>query len=335
VSSTPSNIEKIVTARPYLDIIMKALYLEELGLPKVLQVGEQPDPAPPGEGEILIDIVAASINHADCKCRAGKSVHVTITKFPHILGRDFSGTVVALGTNVVDDFEIGDKVFGVFDVGQEGTYCGRIVMKASLCAKKPTTMSHVDACANAAGGLTAIISLETTLKLQKGERIFISGGAGGVAGFAIPLAKHLGVQVVTTTSEKNFAYVQSLGADEIIDYHKDDFRQVLAENKCDAALDTVGGEEYESGCFEILKKGRRAAFITKRDSPESPSADFTSLQPNVLRSRLPLERIVSLIESKAVQKPCITVYTLEQGIEANKVSESRHLRGKLVFQIHK
>ena len=231
------------------------------------------------------------------------------------------------------DLKVGDAVFGVCDVGQEGTYCEQIIMKASLCAKKPSSISHVQACANAAVGLTAIISLETTLKLQKGERLFISGGAGGVAGFVIPLAKHIGATVVTTTSKKNFEYVKALGADEIIDYQTHDFRQCISE-KCDAALDTVG-DDYEATCFEILKPGGRAAFITKLGAPPAPSQDFQSLRPNVLRSRPPLERIVSLLESQAIPSPHLTVYSLEEGVKAHQVSESRHLRGKLVFQIRK
>jgi NADPH:quinone reductase-like Zn-dependent oxidoreductase len=249
-----------------------------------------------------------------------------------VLGRDFSGQVAALGEGVTD-FDIGDDVFGVCDAGQEGTYCEKVAIKAALCARKPTSLSHVDACANAATGLTAVISLEKCLQIQPGDRLFISGGAGGVGGFAIPLAKHLGATVITTTSVKNTDYVKDyLGADQVIDYHKEDFRTVIGRT-CDAAYDTVGGPEYQTGSFDILKEGGRAAFITLLNAPDSPSKELTSLRPDVARSRRVLERVVELLESKAVPRPHVHLFTLEQAVQAHELSESRHFRGKLVFQI--
>jgi NADPH:quinone reductase-like Zn-dependent oxidoreductase len=326
---------------------MKAVYLNELGGPEVLQVGQLPDPIIAGPDSIVVDIYAASVNHVDCKSRRGASVHVSIKKFPHVLGRDFSGKVAALGESVTD-FAIGDDVFGVCDVGQEGTYCEKIAIQASLCARKPPSISHVDACANAAIGLTAVISLEECLQIQPGERLFISGGAGGVAGFAIPLAKHLGATVITTTSVENTDYVKDyLGADQVIDYHKEDFRTVLGAGRtCDAAYDTVGGPEYQTGVFDILKEGGRAAFITSLTAPASPSKElYTSLRPDVVRSRRVLERVVELLllleESSSnkeevvlvLPRPHVHLFTLEQAVQAHELSESRHFRGKLVFQI--
>jgi NADPH:quinone reductase-like Zn-dependent oxidoreductase len=268
------------------------------------------------------------VNGADWKVRTGKS-QPAIRKFPHILGRDFSGTVSEVGPDVAD-FEVGDEVFGVCDVGLEGTYCEKIAMKASLCARKPSSVSHTSICALALIGLTTVVALDT-LKLQKGERILIQGGAGGCGGVAIQLAKHLGAHVITTTSTKNIPYVQGLGADEIIDYTKQDFRTAVSD--CDAVFDTVGGD-VALGAFQVLKKGGRAAFIASgKTAPESPSSDYTSLRPNVLRDRQRLERIVHLLDAKAITVPCTRLFPLEQAVEAHKISESRHFQGKLVFQV--
>ena len=112
--------------------------------------------------------------------------------------------------------------------GREGTYCEKVAEKAAICAKKPDSLSHVDAAALALIGLTALVSIEDTLKLKSGETILIQGGAGGVASFAIQLAKHIGARVITTASAANHAYVKSLGADQVIDYAKQDFTKVVS-----------------------------------------------------------------------------------------------------------
>src|SRR3954465_12367768 len=190
---------------------MKAVFIERHGGPEVLQFGEMPDPVA-APGEVVVDIVAASVNGADWKVRDGKSGQ--LSRFPHVLGRDFSGVVSAIGQGVTD-LRPGDEVFGVCDVGQEGAYAEKIAIKAAIVARKPGQLSHVDAAALALAGLTAICTVEDTLKLKKGETILIQGGAGGVAAFAIQLSKHLGARVITTASAANHDYVRSLGADEI------------------------------------------------------------------------------------------------------------------------
>ncbi|CAN0472628.1 unnamed protein product, partial [Phaeothamnion confervicola] len=188
---------------------MKAVYIAKHGGPEVLTYGEMPDPQVK-PGQIVVDIHAASINGADWKVRAG-GIYGVLPGFPYILGRDFSGVVSEAGPGVTE-FAKGDAVFGVCDAGQEGTYCEKIAMKASICARKPGSVSHVDAAALALIGLTAMISVEDTLKLQKGETILIQGGAGGVAAFAIELAKHIGARVITTASAANHDYLKKLGA---------------------------------------------------------------------------------------------------------------------------
>ena len=194
---------------------MKAAYIERHGGPEVLKCGDMPDPvAKPGE--VVVDIVAASVNGADWKVRDGKSGQ--IAHFPYILGRDFSGVVSAVGDGV-SDLRAGDEVFAVCDAGQEGAYAEKIAIKSAIVAKKPAGLSHLDAAALALTGLTAICTIEDTLKLKAGETILIQGGAGGVAAFAIQLAKHLGARVITTASASNHDYLRSIGADEIIDYN--------------------------------------------------------------------------------------------------------------------
>jgi NADPH:quinone reductase-like Zn-dependent oxidoreductase len=305
---------------------MKAVFIERHGGPEVLQYGDLPDPVA-GAGEVMVDTFAASVNGADWKVRAGDYRQ---PKFPHVLGRDFSGVVGAAGEGV-EDFRVGDEVFGVCEAGREGAYAEKIAVKAAIVAKKPRGLSHVDAAALALTGLTAMSAVEDTLKLRPGETILIQGGAGGVAGFAIQLAKHIGARVITTASAANHAYVRDLGADEIIDYNACDFTQAVSG--CDAVFDTVGGDVARR-CFAVLRPGGRAAFIASGpQAPKPDRDDVTSLRPPVGRARRPLERIAELFLAGAIRAPQIAPYHLSQAVDAHRLSESRHLRGKLVFRV--
>ncbi len=305
---------------------MKAAFIEKFGGPEVLQYGDVPDPAA-APGEVVVDVVAASVNGADWRVRAGLYAQAN---FPLVLGRDFSGTVAALGAGV-GDLKIGDAVFGVLEAGREGAYAEKLAIKAAIVAKKPDTLSHVEAAALALTGLTSIISLENTLKLQRGETILIQGGAGGVASFAIQLAKHIDARVITTTSAANLDYVRGLGADAVIDYNVQDFTRVVSG--CDAVFDTVGGDVAQKS-FAVLKPGGRAAFIASgAQAPKPERSDVTALRPAVGRARAPLERIAQLVAAGAVRPPEIRLYRLWQAAAAHRVSEARHFRGKLVFQV--
>jgi NADPH:quinone reductase-like Zn-dependent oxidoreductase len=306
---------------------VKAVLLTAHGGPEVLHYGDAPDPAA-GPGEVVVDIHAATVNAADYKVRLGGSYGKIA--FPHILGRDFSGVVSALGQGV-NDLKLGDAVFGVTDQGQEGAYAEKIAIKAAIIAKKSPKLSHEEAAAMALTGLTAIWALEDTAKLKRGERILIQGGAGGVAGFAIQLARHIGAEVITTASGRNHAYVKSLGADRIIDYQKEDFAEAVSD--CDVVFDTVGGA-VRAGCYRVLKPGGRLVWIA--GAPEGfkvPRGDVETLRPAVTRDRAHLERMNALVEAGAVWSPAITRYKLEDATEAHRVSESRHLQGKLVFRV--
>ena len=305
---------------------MKAAFIERYGGPGELKYGELPDPVE-GPGEVVIDVIDASINDTDWKVRAGQYQQA---KFPLILGRDFSGVISAVGQGVTD-LKVGDAAFGVCEAGQEGAYAEKIAVKAAIVAKKPDALSHVNAAALALTGLTALSAIEDTLKLKPGETILIQGGAGGVAGFAIQLAKHIGAHVITTASAANHDYVRGLGADEIIDYNAVDFTRAVTN--CDAVFDTVGGEVAQRS-FAVLKPGGRAAFIASGAQAPKPSRDdVTSLRPPVGRARRHLERIVELVQAGAVRAPEIKLYRLSDAADAHRLSESRHFRGKLVFQV--
>lgn len=306
---------------------MKAVLLTQHGGPEVLSYGEAPDPAA-GLGEVVVDIHAASVNAADYKVRLGGPRH-NLT-FPYILGRDFSGVVSAVGAGVTD-LAVGDAVFGVLDQGIEGAYAEKLAIKAAIIAKKPDNLGHAEAAAMALTSLTALWAIEDTVQLQAGETILIQGGAGGVAGFGIQHAKYMGATVITTASAANHDYVRSLGADQVIDYNAEDFTKVVSD--CDVVFDTVGGD-VQVRSYEVLKPGGRLVWIAPAPEGYTPTrSDVRTLRPNVTRDRKHLERMLELLEAGAVWPPEITRYKLTDAAEAHRVCESRHLRGKLVFEV--
>jgi NADPH:quinone reductase-like Zn-dependent oxidoreductase len=306
--------------------MMKAMLLTGNGGPEMLRLGDAPSPTA-GAGEIVVDVHAASINAADYKVRLGSHGNL---KFPHILGRDFSGVVASLGDGVTD-FAVGDKVFGVNDAGKEGAYAEQLAIKAAIVARKPDRLSHLEAAALALTGLTAIWAVEDTAKLRKGETILIQGGAGGVAGFAIQLAKYLGATVITTASAANGDYVKGLGADRVIDYNAEDFTKTVSG--CDVVFDTVG-DEVQLRSYSVLKPNGRLVWVAPAPAgSKPPRSDVQVLRPAVSRDRPHLERIVALLDAGAIAPPPIVRYALADAAEAHKVSEGRHLRGKLVLAV--
>jgi len=292
----------------------------------VIKYGDLPDPSP-GPGQIVVDAHAVSVNAADWKVRGGE---YSKANFPLILGRDFSGVISALGEGVTA-FRVGDDVSAVLEAGREGAYAEKIAIGAAIVAKKPAALSHVDAAGLALTGLTALCSIEDSLKLKAGETILIQGGAGGVASFAIQLAKHLGARVITTASAANLSYLRDIGADEVIDYNATDFTKVVRD--CDAVFDTVGGD-VATRSFAVLKSGGRAAFIASGpEAPKPDRTDVTGLRPHAVRDRAHLERVAALYEAGVIRKPEVKLYDLSQAAAAHRVSEARHLRGKLVFKV--
>jgi NADPH:quinone reductase-like Zn-dependent oxidoreductase len=308
---------------------MKAVLLTGHGGIDKLVYDDAPDPVA-GPGDVVVDIRSASINAADYKMRLGGNHYAAGSlKFPHILGRDFSGVVSAVGPGA--DLAVGDEVVGVTIPGTEGAYAEKIAIKAAIIARKPAKLGHAEAAAMALTSLTAIWALEDTAKLQKGETVLIQGGAGGVAGFAIQLAKHVGAHVITTASARNHDYVRKLGADRVIDYQHEDFTTL--GQVCDVVFDTVGGD-VQVRSYDVLKPGGRLVWIAAAPAGFTPSrADVQVLRPRVDRDRAHLDRMAELLAAGAVWPPAITRYKLSDAAEAHRVSEGRHLQGKLVLEV--
>ncbi len=250
--------------------------------------------------------------------------------FPHILGRDFSGVVRETGAGVTD-FQPKDPVFAINEQGCEGGYAEAIAIPAALAAPKPDFLSHSEAAALAITGLTALRALEDEARLKAGEIILIHAGAGGVGGFAVQYAKHIGATVYTTASAANHEYVKSLGADFAIDYKKEDFAQ--AAPPCDVVFDTIGGE-VQARSFSVLKPGGRLVHIVASPPGFSPpKEDVRMIRPDVRRDRAHLGRIIELAASGAVRPPEIQEMPLAEAAAAHELSKTGHVRGKIILRV--
>lgn len=306
---------------------MKAIQLDAYGGPEVLELRTVIDPVA-GAGELLVDIHAASVNPVDWKIRDGARKGNLELTFPYTPGIDFSGIVRAAGDGVTE-FGMGDEVFGVTPQTQQGTYAEAIAVDASLVARKPAGLSHVDAAALALVGATAIVSLDT-VGLAAGETILIHAAAGGVGGFAVQHAKHLGATVYATASGRNHDYVRDLGADHVIDYAKQDFTQAVPP--CDVVFDTMGGKVHAQS-FQVLKPGGRLAYVAAPPPDFTPPDNVTVKRPAVTRDPRHLDRIAELYAAGAIKPMDVREMALADAAEAHRISAEGHVRGKLVFKI--
>lgn len=308
---------------------MKAIQMEDYGGPEVLHLRDIPDPAA-GAGEIVADIHAASINPVDWKIRNGARRGTFDVALPHVLGVDFSGVVREVGPGVAD-LAVGDAVFGVVTQIQPGCYAEAVAVRADLVGRKPATLSHAEAASLALIGVTALVSMEDVAGLARGQTVLIHGGAGGVGGFAIQYAKHVGATVWSTASAGNHEHVKALGADHVVDYNAVDFTGVVPP--CDVVYDTIGGEVHAKS-VGVLKPGGKLVHVAPPPADfVSPRDDIEILRPVVGRDRAHMERIAELVGAGAVRPLPITHMRLEETAEAHRLSQTGHVRGKIVLDV--
>lgn len=236
---------------------MKAMIIEEYGKNAPLIMTERPMPDI-GEHDVLVEIHAASLNPIDFKIKEGKVKFLLKYKFPLILGNDFSGVVVKVGDQV-NTFKPGDEVYGRPRKNRIGTLAEYIAVHEEDISLKPQNLNFEEAASIPLVGLTTYQAFTDILDLQKGQKILIHAGSGGVGTFAIQLAKLMGAFVATTASEKGYELAKSLGADLIINYRKENFEELLTGY--DAVYDTLGGAVLEKS-FQILKPNGQIVSIS-------------------------------------------------------------------------
>jgi alcohol dehydrogenase len=251
---------------------MKAAAIRRYGANDVVAVETLPDPIVRPR-DVLIDVHAASVNPVDFKLRNGMLKLVRKFAFPLVLGFDVSGVVAAVGP-AVTKFKPGDEVFASLEGDRPGAFAERAATDESTVAFKPKSLSHAESAAIPLVGLTSWQALTEQANVTAGSKVLIHAGAGGIGTVAIQLARHLGAWVATTTSTKNIGLVQSLGADLVIDYTRQDFTTLVSG--CDMVLETLGGA-VEMRSFQVLRRG--GTMVSIASLPDAAWARANGINP--------------------------------------------------------
>lgn len=308
---------------------MKAVVLHEYGGPEALNYGETPRPKPK-EDEILIRIVAASVNPVDVAIRSGKYAEYFHTALPLVPGMDAAGIVETTGSKI-SKLKAGDPVYAFFTLSEEGGYAEFAVAKESEAARKPASITYEQAAAVPAAGSTAWQALIDAGKLSSGQTVLIHGGSGGVGHMAIQIAKARGARVIATASTANQDFLKKLGADQAIDYTKTKFEDVVKD--VDVVLDAVGGDTLTRS-YGVVKKG--GVIVTIAGEPDQAALDAHGIRGASISAEPKSEtfaELTRLIEAGKL-KPVVTgVFPLSEVAKAQEQIATRHTRGKIVLQV--
>jgi NADPH:quinone reductase-like Zn-dependent oxidoreductase len=261
---------------------MKAYLVNKYKRP--LQAGEAPEPTL-GARDALVDVHAAGVNLLDAKIRDGEFKVFLPYKAPFILGHDVAGVVSRVGSDATR-FSVGDEVYARVRDGRMGTFAERIAVHEDDLAIKPGSLSMAEAASVPLVALTAWQALVERANLQRGQKVLIHAGSGGVGTYAIQLAKQLGATVAATTGTSNVEWVRDLGADIVIDYRTQDFEKIL--QGYDVILDSQSGATLTNS-LRVLKPGGIAIGIAG-----PPDPDFA----RQLGKRFPLLPVMSLLSFK-------------------------------------
>jgi NADPH:quinone reductase-like Zn-dependent oxidoreductase len=298
---------------------VKAVVIHTTGDADVLRLEDVERPEP-GEGEVLIRVQAAAVNPIDWKYRRG----TVDRQLPAVLGEDVSGVVESSNA---DGFSAGDDVLGVTTSGGYAEYA---TAPATAIAIKPEGLSYEQAAALPVSGLTAWQGLFGCGRLERGQTVLIAGAGGGVGHLAVQFARHAGARVIGTGSARSREFVLSLGADEFVDYTQGDVADAVTG--VDIALDTVGGATTAS-LLPTLREG--ATLVTIAYPPETPPQDHRLwVKPLAMTpSSEQLTRIAELVASGAVRVEIAEQFALADVRRAHALSESGHVRGKIVLTV--
>ncbi|WP_182812343.1 NADP-dependent oxidoreductase [Bacillus sp. ME78] len=331
---------------------MKAMIIDRYG--KVpMRMAEVPTPEI-NEYEVLAEIHAASINPIDFKIRDGKVKMLLKYEMPLILGNDFAGVITKVGSKVTR-FKVGDEIYARPRKNKIGTFAEYIAIHEDDIALKPKNLSFEEAAPIPLVGLTSYQALHDIMQLQKGQKILIHAGSGGVGTFAIQLAKIMGAIVTTTASEAGANLVTSLGADEIINYKTEKFEDIL--KNYDAVFDTIGGATLEKS-FNIIKRGGNIVSVSgmpnARFGKEFGSGFFKTLLFSLASKKLTalekkhnaqysflfmkpsgdqLRTIANYIEAGQIKPVIDRVFPFEDAQKAMEYSESGRAKGKIIVKI--
>jgi NADPH:quinone reductase-like Zn-dependent oxidoreductase len=332
---------------------MKAFLIDHYTKNGALRLGEVRKPAL-RENDVMVEIHATSVNPVDSKIRNGDFKLVLPYRLPLVLGNDVAGIVVDVGVNV-RKFKVGDAVYARPGKGRIGTFAEYIAMDQSDVALKPKNLTMNEAAAIPLVALTAWQALVDRANVQKGQKVLIHAGSGGVGTIAIQIAKYLGAYVAATTSTANVDLVKNLGADLVIDYKTEDFERVLQDY--DVVLNGLGADVLEKS-ISVLKRGGKLISISGPPDPAFAKENgfgfllqcLTALLSLKIRKKAKrrgvdysflfmkadgaqLEKIGALIESGHVRPVIDRVFPFEKINDALAYVETGRAKGKVVIAV--
>lgn len=314
---------------------MSAIVIDDYGSTEVLKLKKIPTPQPQAE-ELLVEVCACGLNPVDYKIRQGHLKDLFEVHFPRVLGGDISGVVKECGS-LAKDFIVGDEVYFSSPLDRNGGYAEFCTVPQHLVAKKPPTLSHVEAASLPVVGLTSIQVLRDFANIRAGQRVLIHAGAGGVGSFAIQYAKYCKAEVLTTASEARREYLLALGADRVIDYRSEDFVEVCRQvGGMDIVFETIGGENYPRSIKATRDGGVVACIVNPPDSDtrsmsetRNIKTDFFLLTPN----RSDLDEIARLVAGGIVKPIVSLTLPLQQVADGHRMLESGRTQGKIVLSL--
>ena len=321
---------------------MRALRYHRYGPPEVLQIDDLPEPSP-GADEAKVLVRAVALNPLDWKIRAGHVRYVPLFRPPpRGVGFDFAGEIAGVGGGTRR--RIGERVFGSMSpFGREAACAEYIVVPFDRLMPLPDEVEEVQAAALPIAGGTALQALDDDAQadeMEEGARVLITGAAGGVGHFAVQIAKYFGLHVVGVCSAANADFVRLLGADEVVDYAKEDFTQ--RSDRFDVVFDAACASSFalsrrvltDSGCY-INTSGDMNSLLTTAGS--ALFARLTSRQraiPFALRNGPALwGRLLDLLRRGVIRPHVERTIALEDVAGALRAMETGHARGKIVVQL--
>jgi NADPH:quinone reductase-like Zn-dependent oxidoreductase len=313
---------------------MRAVYIQRYGGAEELVYGELADPVA-GKNDVLIRVAAAAVNPVDWKVREGRLKIITGKRFPKIMGVELSGSVVSVGKGVAD-LKPGDRVFAGLS-HQGGAYAELVAVDRRKVSRIPDELPFAEASTLAVAGVTPLQAFTLHYNLQPGDEVLINGGSGGLGTYAIQIAKVLGARVTAVCSERNIELVNSLGADEVIDYSREDFRE--RKNAYDIIIDAASNASF-SDSKQCLKRG--GVLIKLNLSLGSLmvglwSRLFMSRKMKMILLKNRPADIQWMIEQITAGKIGVVIdrtYNLDEAVKAHEYSETGRARGKIVLIVN-
>jgi|APSaa5957512535_1039671.scaffolds.fasta_scaffold29084_1 NADPH:quinone reductase-like Zn-dependent oxidoreductase len=307
---------------------MKAAVIKDYGAQ--VEILEVPRPQLLADS-VLIEVHASSVNPVDGIVQAGYLKEMMPITFPFTMGFDVSGVVLEVGEQV-SKFKIGDEVFSRPNGMQAGTIAEFSVIKEEELALKPSNISHQEAASIPLVGLTAFQAMVTKANLQKGQKILIHAGSGGVGTLAIQIAKHLGAFVATTTSGSNTEMVKNLGADIVIDYKTQNFEDEIKDY--DVVFDMMGGDIMNRS-FKVLKKGGCLVSIKSFEDSKGLAKQYGLKFESFFMwpSGEMLRQLAQLISDGALKPVIDRTFSIDQLKEAYDYLNTGRAKGKIVIEV--